>query len=95
MIAASDTAAPSSSAHTCGVAEEARNPPTPSHQAPTASQGDAAALVWAAAARAALASGEWREAYDAQHRKYFYEAATKKPCWNLAKELQRRAAAPL
>jgi hypothetical protein len=48
---------------------------------------------WEAAARAAVASGEWKETLDAKKRMYYFHAKEKKSCWNLAKELEKRSAA--
>ena len=49
------------------------------------------AVDWEAAARAAVASGEWKETLDPKKRLYYFHTKEKKSCWNLAKELERRA----
>lgn len=53
----------------------------------------AAAVDWEAAAKAAVASGEWKETLDAKKRLYYFHVKEKKSCWNLPKELEKRALA--
>jgi hypothetical protein len=53
----------------------------------------AGVVDWDAAARAAIASGEWKETLDAKKRLYYFHTKEKKSCWNLAKELEKRALA--
>jgi hypothetical protein len=51
-------------------------------------------IDWEEAAKAAIEEGTWRPVVDKQNRTYYFHVREKKTCWNLAKELERRAAAP-